>query len=1838
MLEARVVLTSSWTSLAASGTAPPNGGAAMMLLSNGTVLVQDGLNSNGSYSNSIYNLSPQANTGSYVNGGWSGLQAMKETRLFFTTATLPDGKIFAVGGEYPSNSNTAEIYDPVANTWTYVDPSPNPQFGDDPIVVPSSGPNSGQVLAGYLNGAQTYRLTPRPPPGASGHRPSGASCMATRAMKNPGSSCPMAASCPTMSTAAQGGLFSAAVHPIHGHLGECQQPRFSGTEHPDVRVQGYELGPGFLQPDGNVIYFGANGNTAIYQPASDLWTAGPAEPQKNLTITANATQTHYIVTAGGPATFLAGTDDPGAMLPNGKILIALSPVGPLKSNGNYSFPEASYVYEYDYTSTQPFTEVTPGGINNVNAFQLNMVLLPTGQVLMSNEGNGFQVYTENTSTGPQDAWRPTISSITPNIDGSFRLTGTQLNGLSEGSTYGDDNESATNYPIVQLTDQSNNVTYARTSEWSSTGVATGTTPVWTTFQLPSSDGPGAYYLSVIANGIASTPVLVVFGTSGDDTVTVGTTDISYFQIPSVTVNGAPIFYTPGTIEGIHILAGGGNNTINVQQTYAGAPVSIEGSATDAVNIGSQAPSLGGTLANIAAPVNVSNTSGSTTLNVDDSGDTTAGTAHMGTLASNPGLGYLDGPTHALITYQYAQTAGVTIDTGSASGNVFGVWEDGVPTTLVGNGLTTVNVGDGYVGVQSILGTLTIENPPAFTTINIDDSSNTDVNTAHMGTIPVGDPAWGYITGLAPADIHYKYADTTSLTINTSSAEGDTFGVWEDGVPTTLNIDAGANIYAGDGNVGLAAIQAPLTVNGTVPDFVNLSLNDQADTTGRTVTMASGSVSVSGSAEIDYGQYALANLYVNGGSGTNTFNVLSTPAPEFVSGVGIVYTLTMIDASGADTVNVGDANGVQDIQGPLTVDSAVADFVNLNLNDQADTTGRTITMASGSVGGLAPADIDYGLYALANLNVNGGTAANTFNVLSTPVPEFVPLVGIVYTNTMINASGADTVNVGDAGGVQDVQGPLTVNSAVADFIDLNLNDQADKTGRTVTMASGSVSGLAPADIDYGLYALANLNVNGGTGANTFNVLSTPVPEFVPLVGIVYTNTTINSLAQDTVNVGDANGVQDIQGPFTVDSAKSNVVKLNLNDQADTTGRTVTLASGSVSGLAPVDIDYGLVTQVTLTLEGGAGVNTLVGPDVASTWNLTGSNSGTIGKVSFSGFTNLTGGTAADTFKFASGGVSGTIDGGGGVNTLDYSGNGGTAVSVNLASSTATKTGGFANIQKLVGGTGAGDKLIGPGTASTWSITAVNGGNVAGFGFSSIENLTGGSANDLFKPSNGMGVSGKIDGGGGTNTLDDSLYSTGVIVNLTTGAATGTGSIAAIQNVTGSPANDTITGSTGNNTISGNGGTDVLNGGGAGTDLFILGTTQGAATRVTGAGAVDTLQGANIANVWTISAVNSGDVNGIVFTGIANLTGGTSTDTFKITTGSVSGKIDGGSGTNTLDYSGDGAVAANVNLATSAASKTGGIANIEKLVGSTSTADTLIGPNVANTWTLSAANGGTVGTFTFSAMENLTGGTSTDTFKVTTGSVTGKIDGGAGTDTLDYSGDGAVAANVNLATSAATKTGGIANIEKLVGSTSTADTLIGPNVANTWTLSAANGGTVGTFTFSAVENLTGGTSTDTFKITTGSVTGKIDGGAGTDTLDYSGDGAVAANVNLATSAATKTGGIANIEKLVGSTSTADTLIGPNVANTWTLSAANGGTVGTFTFSAVENLTGGTSTDTFKITTGSVTGKIDGGAAPTRWTTRATAARPPPSTWRLRLPPRRAASPTSRSWSAAPPPPIP
>ena len=184
-------------------------------------------------------------------------------------------------------------------------------------------------------------------------------------------------------------------------------------------------------------------------------------------------------------------------------------------------------------------------------------------------------------------------------------------------------------------------------------------------------------------------------------------------------------------------------------------------------------------------------------------------------------------------------------------------------------------------------------------------------------------------------------------------------------------------------------------------------------------------------------------------------------------------------------------------------------------------------------------------------------------------------------------------------------------------------------------------------------------------------------------------------------------------------------------------------------------------------------------------------------------------------------------------------------------------------------GGTDTLVGPDatTLSTWTLSATtaNAGTLSNpsmalgqtVSFGGIANLTGGSGPDNFivqAPIPGFRM---VSGGGGINTLDYSLYSAGVVVNLTTHAAHNYTSATNFSVVIGSCfANlltaesatnaDTLVGGAGNDTLVGGGGADVLLGGadndiltaGAGKSLLVGGS---GADSITGGSGEDILIG-------------------------------------------------------------------------------------------------------------------------------------------------------------------------------------------------------------------------------------------------------------------------------------------------------------------------------------------------------------------------------------------------------------
>src|SRR5205823_6674945 len=110
--------------------------------------------------------------------------------------------------------------------------------------------------------------------------------------------------------------------------------------------------------------------------------------------------------------------------------------------------------------------------------------------------------------------------------------------------------------------------------------------------------------------------------------------------------------------------------------------------------------------------------------------------------------------------------------------------------------------------------------------------------------------------------------------------------------------------------------------------------------------------------------------------------------------------------------------------------------------------------------------------------------------------------------------------------------------------------------------------------------------------------------------------------------------------------------------------------------------------------GNGSDVLTGPNVPNPWKLLGQNAGKLDDVlSFFGVENLVGGNDNDTFLVGNGAtLTGSVSGGGGLqNRLDFSA-ASQAITINLATSSATGLGSFSGINQFVGGSAA-DTLVG-----------------------------------------------------------------------------------------------------------------------------------------------------------------------------------------------------------------------------------------------------------------------------------------------------------------------------------------------------------------------------------------------------------------------------------------------------------------------------------------------------------------------------------------------------------------
>jgi Ca2+-binding RTX toxin-like protein len=416
---------------------------------------------------------------------------------------------------------------------------------------------------------------------------------------------------------------------------------------------------------------------------------------------------------------------------------------------------------------------------------------------------------------------------------------------------------------------------------------------------------------------------------------------------------------------------------------------------------------------------------------------------------------------------------------------------------------------------------------------------------------------------------------------------------------------------------------------------------------------------------------------------------------------------------------------------------------------------------------------------------------------------------------------------------------------------NLDDSItiDRTsqGGVLIHLNAQVAQFAPGQV-------TGIVIKGGSGNDTINIeqssITTPVTVYL-------------GDGHDAVNLSPTDQLLgNIQGQITIVGG-TGFGTLTLNDQADSGFSTWSIEQSTLRFSQLIQSQFFDTTTINfsnlsgLIINGGSGgasyniESTLVPTDLhnrgSDTVNVgaNGSVQGILGALSVDSSSSMMVDDSADpgarTLTLTSTSIIGLAPaalyyGSGVANLTVAGGSGGNTVQVLSLP---------ANLNNLVlnGGTG-NNTLQGPDADSLWTISGPNGGMLSSLtlnanggtantlAFQSFQNLQGGSSADVFSFQSGGSLAGKLDGGGGSNTLDYSRYQGDVLVDLLLHGASLVGqTVFSVENVLGSQGNDIfvgdanpnlLVGGSGRNLIIGGGGPDQITGGG-GDNILIGGTT-------------------------------------------------------------------------------------------------------------------------------------------------------------------------------------------------------------------------------------------------------------------------------------------------------------------------------------------------------------------------------------------------------------------------------
>jgi hypothetical protein len=593
----------------------------------------------------------------------------------------------------------------------------------------------------------------------------------------------------------------------------------------------------------------------------------------------------------------------------------------------------------------------------------------------------------------------------------------------------------------------------------------------------------------------------------------------------------------------NVTVGNGTDTVNLQTANAATNITT-GTGTDVVNITSTAPTAGGTLNNITAPVSII-AGGSTTANLDDTGSTTAKSLVLlaGTVSglSPAAIAYsglsnlnilLGSGVQTVTVHSTALNTTTVITAGSANDNF----------TLSGTSTTSLAAG--------LAGPITVDGALGTNALTVDDS--TDTALANVVLTPTTISGIGsVITYLNFSSLAMTLGTDGNLTIN-GTPPGITLTVGggsSAGFPVNLN-------YPGDftGTLTLS------NVNGGTIDIVGsllgtMTLTGNLDTLDVGVNL-SGTFSITGNlGTLDVGGNLSGSASVGGNLGT--LDVIGNLSGLATIGGNLTTITVGGDLSGTTSVggNLGGGT-LGNLSGKLLVGGTIGTLtINNNLAGTL-TAGGDVTALDvvGNLSGLFSSGGTVGTLTVGgNLSgsaaITGDLTTGTIGILSGTLD-----VGGEIGTLTINGADSGTLTAGSVGTISLPD--ATVTGAANNLFDLTENGDY-RSIRAIPDAGANLSGLS-ANIFYEGSALV-IPLAAGAGVD--------IPRSqTPDVGIRLTNSNPSQMFDLVLS---SSGVSsfNLERVDSPSGAKTGLFNLGLNGSLLTTPDTATSSYFGYAASAP-----------------------------------------------------------------------------------------------------------------------------------------------------------------------------------------------------------------------------------------------------------------------------------------------------------------------------------------------------------------------------------------------------------------------------------------------------------------------------------------------------------------------------------------------------------------------------------------------------------------------------------------------------------------------------------------------